>query len=60
MDYGAIDLRKGGSAIPYHEEDPAIRKEFEQTLARAGLATRMLPAFYERSAADAEEPPQFM
>ena len=23
MDYGAIDLKKGGSAIPYHEEDGA-------------------------------------
>ena len=22
MDYGAIDLNKGGSAIPYHQEDP--------------------------------------
>ena len=47
MDYGAIDLKKGGSAIPYHEEDPAIRREFEQTLAREGLASRMEPSRYE-------------
>src|SRR5689334_3470382 len=33
MDYGAIDLKHGGSAIPYNEEDPFIRKEFQTTLA---------------------------
>ena len=48
MDYGAIELSKGGSAIGYHQEDPAIRKEFEATLARDGLASRMKPEFYER------------
>jgi quercetin dioxygenase-like cupin family protein len=47
MDWGAIDLKKGGSAIPYHEEDPAIRREFEQTLAREGLTSRMEPSRYE-------------
>jgi hypothetical protein len=47
MDYGAIDLKKGGSAIPYHEEDPAIRREFGQTLAREGLTSRMEPSRYE-------------
>jgi hypothetical protein len=35
MDYGAIDL-KGGSAILHHQEDPAIRKEFEEALEREG------------------------
>jgi hypothetical protein len=48
MDYGAIDLKKGGSAIPYHEEDPAIRREFEATLAREGLTSRMDASLYER------------
>jgi quercetin dioxygenase-like cupin family protein len=47
MDYGAIDLKKGGSAIPYHEEDPAIRREFEEALARDGLTSRMEPSRYE-------------
>jgi quercetin dioxygenase-like cupin family protein len=47
MDYGAIDLKKGGSAIPYHEEDPAIRREFQETLAREGIASRMEPSRYE-------------
>jgi hypothetical protein len=46
MDYGAIDLKKGGSAIPYHEEDPFIRKEFEATLAKEGAASRMEPERY--------------
>ncbi len=47
MDYGAIDLKKGGSAIPYHEEDPYLRGEFEATLAREGARTRMEPELYE-------------
>jgi len=28
-------------------EDPALRAEYEQTLAREGLASRMQPRFYE-------------
>jgi hypothetical protein len=48
MDYGAIDLGKGGSAIPYHQEDPAIRQEFEAILKREGLPSRMNAEFYER------------
>ena len=55
MDYGAIDLNKGGSAIPYHQEDPAIRKEFDEALAREGVASRMNPEFYERPPAEGEE-----
>ena len=41
MDYGAIDLKKGGSAIPYRDEDPYLRKEFEETLAKEGVKSRM-------------------
>ena len=41
LDYGAIDLKKGGNAIPYCEEDPYIRKEFEATLAKEGAVSRM-------------------
>ena len=48
MDYGAIDLSKGGSAIPYHEEDPGHPQEFEETLAREGVPSRMKQEFYER------------
>jgi hypothetical protein len=55
MDHGAIDLGKGGSAIPFHQEDPAIHAEFEQELAREGVASRMNPEFYRRPPADGEE-----
>jgi hypothetical protein len=54
MDYGAIELNKGGSAIGYHQEDPAIRKEFETTLEREGLPSRMNPEFYERPPSEGE------
>jgi hypothetical protein len=54
MDYGAIDLKKGGSAIPYCDEDPYLRKEFEQKLKDEGLESRMKPEFYtDAAAADA-------
>jgi hypothetical protein len=54
MDYGAIDLSKGGSAIPYHQEDPSIRQEFTEALKREGVACRMNPEFYERPPAEGE------
>jgi hypothetical protein len=54
MDYGAIGLSKGGSAIPYHDEDPAIRQEFEAALACEGLVSRMNPEFYQRPPAEGE------
>ena len=51
MDYGAIDLKKGGAAIPYHEEDPHLRREFEQRLAAEGIESRMKDEFYTDPAA---------
>ena len=60
LDWGAIDLSKGGSAIPYHLEDPAVRKEFEATLEREGLVSRMDSDFYVRPASEAEEAPQMV
>jgi len=53
LDFGAIDLKKGGSAIPYNEEDPAIRAEFAETLKKHGVENRMLPEFYSGDAGDA-------
>jgi hypothetical protein len=41
-------------------EDPAIRLEFEQTLAQEGVASRMNPAFYERPPLQGEEVPADM
>ena len=60
LDYGAIDLNKGGSAIPYCEEDKFIRREFEETLKREGVAIRMEDAFYQPSSDAASEPAQLM
>ncbi len=51
MDYGAIDLKKGGSAIPYCDEDPHLRKEFAERLAAEGVESRMKPEFYTDAAA---------
>jgi quercetin dioxygenase-like cupin family protein len=52
MDYGAIDLKKGGSAIPYHEEDPALRKQFTEALKAEGVANRMEAKWYEGESGD--------
>ena len=60
MDSGAIDLSKGGSAVPYCIEDSFIRKEFEATLAREGVASRMDPEFYVRPAVEGEDIPQIV
>ncbi len=50
-DYGAIDLREGGTAIGYDMEDPYLRKEFEETLKAEGADTRMEPELYQPPAA---------
>jgi mannose-6-phosphate isomerase-like protein (cupin superfamily) len=47
-DMGAIDIRDGGSAIPYDEEDPLIRKEYEAALQSVGATSRMENWLYER------------
>ena len=57
-DYGAIDLKQGGSAIPYHEEDPAIRRGFAEALAKEGVENRMNREFYEGQSND--EPADLM
>ena len=48
IDRGAIDVDQGGSAIPYRDEDPFIRKEFGEELERAGVASRMEESFYKK------------
>ncbi|HZD41354.1 MAG TPA: hypothetical protein VE131_11565, partial [Terriglobales bacterium] len=47
IDYGAIHLKDGGTAIPYNEEDPFLRKEFEETLAKERAKSRMEPELYQ-------------
>jgi quercetin dioxygenase-like cupin family protein len=51
LDYGAIDLSKGGNAIPYCEEDRYLRGEFEENLAKAGRQSRMTQELYSDPAA---------
>ena len=46
IDFGAIDIDEGGTAIPYAMEDPFIRAEYEATLKAAGAASRMDPEWY--------------
>ncbi|MFM2129561.1 MAG: hypothetical protein RL477_1107, partial [Pseudomonadota bacterium] len=47
LDAGAIDMRAGGSAIPYDMEDPYLRKEFSDTLRANGATLRMEPELYD-------------
>ena len=46
-DVWAMDIDKGGKAVPYHLEDPYIRKEYEETLAKEGVASRMEDKLYQ-------------
>jgi len=46
-DYANIDIQDGGTSIRYRDEDPFLRREFEESLAREGIASKMDPALYE-------------
>jgi mannose-6-phosphate isomerase-like protein (cupin superfamily) len=48
IDEGAIDVRDGGTAIPYDDEDPFIRAEYEAILKQEGVTSRMSPSLYEK------------
>jgi len=48
IDYGAIDLKDGGTAIPYYDEDPFLRQEYEATLKQEGVASRMEDSLYRK------------
>jgi hypothetical protein len=50
LDKNAMDLNEGGNAIPYWDEDPHIRREWEAALEQEGAASRMEDAFYARPA----------
>jgi len=55
-DRGAIDIKKGGGAIPYHEEDPFLRTEFERTLVKEGAQSRMDSRWYDEATAGIDQP----
>ena len=46
IDEGAIDIRDGGTAIPYWDEDPYIRREYQETLKQEGVRSRMNAELY--------------
>jgi mannose-6-phosphate isomerase-like protein (cupin superfamily) len=48
IDYTAMDLTEGGSAIPYWMEDPYLRQEYEAKLRQEGVEIRMKPEFYDK------------
>ena len=48
IDYGAIDIHEGGTAIPYYDEDPYLRKEYQETLKKEGVASRMADSLYRK------------
>jgi hypothetical protein len=47
---GAIDVTEGGTAIPYWLEDPFLRKEYEETLRREGVQSKMEEELYREPA----------
>ncbi len=55
LDKNAMHLEEGGNAVPYWDEDPHIRKEWEPALRAEGGDSRMEDAFYRRPA-HADEP----
>ena len=46
-DYANIDIQEGGTQIRYCDEDPFLRREFEESLAKEGIASQMEPSLYE-------------
>jgi hypothetical protein len=52
--------QQGGNAIPHSQQDPRIRREFEETLRNASVASRMEERFYRPSSDAKDEPPQLM
>lgn len=43
------DLDEGGGTIPYHQEDPHIRKEFQEAIKGEGAEFRMPADIYQRA-----------
>jgi mannose-6-phosphate isomerase-like protein (cupin superfamily) len=48
IDYTAMDIPEGGTAIPYWMEDPFIRQEYEAKLKEERAACRMDPKLYQK------------
>src|SRR5437016_6629506 len=48
VDYTAMDIPEGGTAIPYYMEDPFLREEYGAKLQAEGVENRMEPDFYKK------------
>ena len=48
IDRGAIHIEDGGNAIPYYDEDPFLRQEYEEALKKEGIVSRMEESLYHR------------
>ena len=46
VDQVSIDIKDGGTAIPYCDEDPFIREEYEAILKKTGVQSRMDASLY--------------
>ena len=46
-DISSIDVKQGGSAIEYRDEDPHIKSEFERRLDLVGATSRMTAEVYD-------------
>lgn len=51
LDKNALDLNEGGNSIPYWDEDPFIRQEYQELIRREGVESRMDASFYQRAEA---------
>ena len=47
IDYGAIEVKDGGTAVAYRDEDPHLREEYKATLEREGVVSRMDDSLYQ-------------
>ena len=43
-------MTEGGTAIPYWLEDPFLRKEYEETLRKEGVTSKMDESLYHEPA----------
>ena len=48
IDYTAMDIQEGGTSIPYWQEDPFLRQEFEKMINSSGGKSRMDASLYEK------------
>jgi hypothetical protein len=56
-DYSSIDIKQGGIAIEYRDEDPHVREDYERRLAANGATSRMTAEVYDATFEFAAKPP---